>query len=149
MKNKFKTYELLSKLSNSIRSIDEDFLILKELNEFVQIISNSLCDDFFQLFGEKIEVSSSKIYFDNPDYRQSSSAFVFKANLEAKKEISIYIECLIDFQKIYLSCRNDSTEMNKNQVYFFIKKAYNIEELAELRNIKISWYEKLKFTFYT
>ena len=94
-------------------------------------------------------VSSSKIYFDNPDYRQSSSAFVFKANLEAKKEISIYIECLIDFQKIYLSCRNDSTEINKNQVCFFIKKAYNIEELAELRNIKISWYEKFKFTFYT
>ena len=148
MKNKFKTYELLSKLSNSIRSIDEDFLILKELNESIQIISNSLCDDFFHLFGEKIEVSSFKIYFDNPDYRQSSSAFVFKANLEAKKEISIYIECLIDFQKIYLSCKNDSTEMNKNHVCFFIKKAYNIEELAELRNIKISWYEKLKFTFH-
>ena len=148
MKNKFKTYSLLSKLSNSIRSIDEDFLILKELNESIQIISNSLCDDFFQLFGEKIEVSSSKIYFNNPDYRQSSSAFVFKANLEAKKEISIYIECLIDFQKIYLSCKNDSTEMNKNHVCFFIKKAYNIEELAELRNIKISWYEKLKFTFH-
>ena len=38
--------------------------------------------------------------------------------------------------------------MNKNHVCFFIKKAYNIEELAELRNIKISWYEKLKFTFH-
>jgi hypothetical protein len=149
MKNKFKTYSLLSELSNSTRSNEEDFLILKELNESIQIISNSLCDDFFQLFEEKIEVYSSKIYFDNPDYRQSSSAFVFKANLEAKKEISIYIECLIDFQKIYLSCRNDLTEMNKNYVCFFIKKAYGFEEVAELRNIKITWYEKLKFTFHT
>ena len=33
--------------------------------------------------------------------------------------------------------------------FFFIKKAYGFEEVADLRNIKITWYEKLKFTFHT
>lgn len=68
--------------------------------------------------------------------------------LKGNEEINIYIECLVDFQKIYLSCRSNLEEANKSYISYCIKKAYEVENNAELRKIEVSLFQKLKFTLH-
>lgn len=145
MKSDFKTYRLLNELSIVIRKTEDDELILLELNKSVEDISTSLRHDFFQLFKQNIEVQNSIIYFNDIHYRQSSTGFGFKVFLKENKKINIYIECLVDFQKIYFSCRSDLNEVNKSYISYCIKKAYGLENNAELRKIEVSLFQKLKF----
>ncbi len=145
MKNDFKTYRLLNEISNVIRKIENDELVLLELNKYVENVSVSLQDDFFQLFGKNIEVQNSIIYFNDIFYRQSSTGFGFEVFLKENEEINIHIECLVDFQKIYLSFRSDLKSANKSYISYCIKKAYEVEDNAELRKIEVSLFQRLKF----
>lgn len=148
MKSDFKTYRLLNEISNDIRKIENDELVLLELNKYVENVSASLKHEFFQLFGQNIEVQNSIIYFNDVFYRQSSTGFGFEVFLKENKEINLYIECLVDFQKIYLSCRSDLKSANKSYISYCIKKAYELENNAELRKIEVSLFQKLKFTLH-
>lgn len=144
MKREFKTYQLLDKISVNLRKIEDDTSVIKELNLYVKELKTSLSDDFFQLFNQEIEIDNTTIYYNDSSYRQSATGFVFKVFLKEKKDINLKVDCIIDHHRIFLNVLNDS---KGNYIIYCIKKAYNIEEVSELKKINVSFLQKIAYHF--
>ena len=144
MKREFKTYQLLDKISINLRKIEDDTSVIKELNLYVKELKASLSDDFFQLFNQEIEIDNTTIYYNDSSYRQSTTGFVFNVFFKEKKDINLKVDCLIDQNRIFLNVLNDS---KRNYIIYCIKKAYNTEEVSELKKINVSFLQKITYHF--
>ena len=128
-----KSYELIQKISNSLyENAKDDAIILSRLRESQKLIEIAISDDFDFLLGRKIKIQKSTIYYDDETYRQSSTSIVFSASTLDSDDFQVIIECLIDFNKILVKIKNES---ESNDIIKRIMKAYNIEGVAELKEL--------------
>lgn len=68
------------------------------------------------------------VYYDDPNYRQGATAIILSSTILNDEDSKITFECLIDFNKILMKINK---EYESGGIAKRIKKAYNIEGLAE------------------
>jgi len=124
-----KSYQLIQKISDLLYvDTNNEAEILSKLKESELQISNALSEDFELLFGNKINFYNSIVYYDDPNFRQGATAIILYATILNDKDSKITFECLIDFNKILVKINKES---ESGEIAKRIKKAYNIEGLAE------------------
>lgn len=124
-----KSYQLLQKISNLLYvETNNDAEILSKLKESELQISNALSEDFELLFGNKINFYNSIVYYDDPNYRQGATVIILSSTILHDEDSQITFECLIDINRVLVKINKES---ESGEIAKRIKKAYNIEGLAE------------------
>ena len=132
-----KSYQVIQKISNLLYvNTSNDAEILSKLKESELQISNALSEDFELLFRNKINFYNSIVYYDDPNFRQGATAIILYATILNDKDPKITFECLIDFNKILVKVNEES---KSEEIAKRIKKAYNIEGLAEFNEFSIMY----------
>lgn len=128
-----KSYELIQKISSSLYENAKDgAIVLSRLRESQKLIEIAISDDFEFLFRRKINFHKSTIYYDDETYRQSATSIVLSGSALDGDDFQVTFECLIDFNKILVKIKNES---KSNDIIKRITKAYNIEGVAEFKEL--------------
>lgn len=133
---KLKSYDIIHKISESLYlDIQNDDEVLSRLKEKEEILKNVISEDFQILFNKKLIFISSVFYYDDMDYRQSATGVFLKATILNEKDFLITFECLIDYNKILVAVKDEYTNNDLQAILGRIRKAYNSEGKAELKEI--------------
>lgn len=133
-----KSYSLIQNISNKLHEkiiSGED--VLRELESCGNIIAENVLSDFFQIAKENLIVDEVIFYYDDENYRQSSTACVVKTHFKNYPSLFANFECLIDHQRILLRIEGQPIIDEKlKTIINQIEEIYNLEGLAELKGIQ-------------
>ena len=97
-------------------------------------LSKTLEQEFKNLFDNTLIIKDSLIYFDDSDFRQGATAYIFKATLKEDENYRISIECLVDYGKIGVTSMNEPENHNLISFHQKIQAKANGEGFSELNN---------------
>ncbi|MBW7676060.1 hypothetical protein [Chryseobacterium chendengshani] len=133
MKN---TYQFLQEIDKSkLYSSDNDEAIIFELNNFADALKKYILNDFDKIIIEEMTMSKLKIEYDNVDYRQSATGIIYKLNFSKEKEFYIYIEILIDLERILICTKNFPVTDTIKALALKIESKYNHDSKTDLQEI--------------
>lgn len=130
-----KSYDTLNKIRESIDLSLNNSIILAELSKQEEIIRVVISEDFQHLFNLTLNFINSVIYYDDENYRQGATAVVLKANFVEDQDFLITFEFLIDYNRILVGTKGETISSHLQIVSDKIKRAYNSENKAELKEI--------------
>ncbi|NUY82774.1 hypothetical protein HUK80_17880 [Flavobacterium sp. MAH-1] len=107
------------------------------LNRNIQKIIEALISDLKSITDEEITIYESKIYFDDVYFRQSATAYFFRAKFTNDNEYLLSIECLVDFDKIGIKPKTEPRNENLKSFHQNLLSKSNAEEFAELKTLTL------------
>jgi hypothetical protein len=129
-----KSYVLIKNISNNLNlKIASGQDVIPELESYGITIAETVCEDFYNIFNERLIIDDLYFYFDDENYRQRSTAYIINAHFVKYQNTTVRFECLIDFQKILLRVKGKLPDNNKiEKIIYHIEMKYNQEGFAEL-----------------
>ncbi len=131
----FKTYTLLSKLSDELNSITDVNGCYSIAWNKVNTIVDALLEDVYLISKEHAYVKEVKFIFNDPTYRQSASACLIEVKFLQDEDFVVLAECLIDHQRIWLKVRQRPSNLLLMDLANRIETKYNQEFLSELKSL--------------
>jgi len=130
------TYDYLKDIDLiKLYSFEKDNEIHYQLEIIANLLRNHILKDFDKLTSEEKSISNIKIEYENPYYRQSATGIIYFLNFVNDENFKIYIEVLIDFQKILISTKGTSQNRTLKELTANIESKYDYELKTELKEI--------------
>lgn len=130
------TYDFLAKIDlQKLYAKENDELIISELEIISENLKNYLLKDFDNILNEPKEISLVEIEYENPNYRQSATGFIYKLYFLNEDNFKIHIEILIDFQRILISAKGNPKNSVLKKLDSKINSTKNYECNIDLKEI--------------
>lgn len=92
--------------------------------------------DFDTIVDVPKEITLTGIEYENPDYRQSATGIIFMLSFTDEESVQLYIEALIDFERILVAMRGNPKNDALQRLYLKIKSNYNSELKTDLKQLQ-------------